>query len=173
MFPLPRSRTSSKARSSSTLAAVRNGMSCKCTLIPAGGLIDTNALLAALRDGRLAGAALDVLEDEPTKNEDGIRAELRAMPNVIITPHTAFYRFVSRYLTVDRRFLQRREHRGAAYQDCARGAPCPARRTPAQLRKSTPAARSSEQVKFAIARALWLHVLCVGGSSPSRSLSFT
>lgn len=52
-------------------------------------------MIAALRDGRLAGAALDVLEDEPTKPEDGIREELRKMPNVIVTPHTAFYRCLS------------------------------------------------------------------------------
>ena len=68
----------------------------------AGGLIDTAAMIAALRDGRLAGAALDVLEDEPTKPEDGIRAELREMPNVIITPHTAFYRCLSTTCTARR-----------------------------------------------------------------------
>lgn len=62
-----------------------------------GGLIDTSALIAALRDGRLAGAALDVLEDEPTRNEDSMREELRAMPNVIVTPHTAFYRCDSHF----------------------------------------------------------------------------
>ena len=65
-------------------------------VITLGGLIDTNAMIAALKDGLLAGAALDVLEDEPTKPEDGIRAELRQMPNVVITPHTAFYRYERR-----------------------------------------------------------------------------
>lgn len=49
-------------------------------------------MVEALKDGRLGGAALDVLEDEPTKNDEGIRADLRAMPNVIVTPHSAFYR---------------------------------------------------------------------------------
>ncbi len=51
-----------------------------------GELVDTHALLAALRDGTLWGAGFDVLESaEPALNQ-----LLVAMPNVVATPHIAF-----------------------------------------------------------------------------------
>ena len=48
-----------------------------------GGIVDEQALLAALRDGTIAGAALDVFSTEPLPADH----EFWDMPNVIITPH--------------------------------------------------------------------------------------
>jgi D-3-phosphoglycerate dehydrogenase len=50
-----------------------------------GGVIDTQALIDALRSGQIGGAALDVLENEPN-----VPPELLALPNVLLTPHIAF-----------------------------------------------------------------------------------
>jgi len=49
-----------------------------------GGVVDENALVAALRDGRLRGAALDVYEGEPHVNP-----QLLDAPGLVLTPHTA------------------------------------------------------------------------------------
>jgi D-specific alpha-keto acid dehydrogenase len=65
-----------------------------------GALLDTNALISALERGRLGGAALDVLEgedgifyadrrDKPVANQALMR--LQQLPNVLISPHTAYY----------------------------------------------------------------------------------
>lgn len=65
-----------------------------------GDLIDTQAMIAALESGKIGAAGLDVIENEEglyyvnlagkamDKRELSI---LKAFPNVIITPHTAFY----------------------------------------------------------------------------------
>ena len=65
-----------------------------------GALLDTEALVSALDSGRLGGAALDVLEGEEgifyaDHRNHAIDSELllrlQQMPNVIISPHTAYY----------------------------------------------------------------------------------
>ncbi|NSW83580.1 MAG: C-terminal binding protein [Syntrophothermus sp.] len=52
-----------------------------------GGLIDEEALYKALKEGWIAGAALDVLEREETE----VKTPLLTLDNVIITPHSAYY----------------------------------------------------------------------------------
>ena len=47
-----------------------------------GQIVDEDALVAALREGTIAGAALDVYEHEPE-----VREELLAFENVVLTPH--------------------------------------------------------------------------------------
>ncbi|RLF60788.1 MAG: C-terminal binding protein [Thermoplasmata archaeon] len=52
-----------------------------------GGIVDERALYEALRKGKLSGAALDVLEEEPIRKDN----PLLELDNVIITPHMAWY----------------------------------------------------------------------------------
>lgn len=52
-----------------------------------GGVVDEAALVAALRAGKLGGAALDVFAEEPLTAEAG--AKFAGIPNLILTPHVA------------------------------------------------------------------------------------
>ena len=65
-----------------------------------GALLETEAVASALENGRLGGAALDVLEGEEgifyadLRNrpvDSPLLLRLQAMPNVLISPHTAYY----------------------------------------------------------------------------------
>ena len=47
-----------------------------------GAVVDEEAMIAALREGRLAGAGLDVFPDEPN-----VDPRLIALDNVVLTPH--------------------------------------------------------------------------------------
>jgi phosphoglycerate dehydrogenase-like enzyme len=51
-----------------------------------GPLVDESALLAALRDRSIAGAALDVYDEEPLPEDH----PLRSAPNTVLTPHLGY-----------------------------------------------------------------------------------
>lgn len=52
-----------------------------------GEVVDLEALAAALKEGQLSGAAVDVYPWEPEKNGDKFNTPLQGLPNVILTPH--------------------------------------------------------------------------------------
>jgi glycerate dehydrogenase len=53
-----------------------------------GGVVDEPALVQALREGRIAGAGVDVLSAEPPREENPLLAA--DVPNLIVTPHVAW-----------------------------------------------------------------------------------
>jgi D-3-phosphoglycerate dehydrogenase len=52
-----------------------------------GSVVDVDALAAAIQDGHLRGAAVDVFPTEPRNNEESFQSPLRGLPNVVLTPH--------------------------------------------------------------------------------------
>ena len=52
-----------------------------------GGIVNENALYKALREGWIAGAAIDVYEKEPPSKDN----PLFKLDNIIVTPHIAFF----------------------------------------------------------------------------------
>jgi glycerate dehydrogenase len=64
-----------------------------------GALVDGSALAAALRAGRLGGAAIDVLPQEPPMDGDPLLAG--DIPNLIVTPHVAWAAREARQRCID------------------------------------------------------------------------
>ncbi|HZE91995.1 MAG TPA: D-glycerate dehydrogenase [Rhizobacter sp.] len=79
---LPYSAASHHAIAAADLALMKP--TATLTNIARGGVVDDAALAAALRDGRIAAAGLDVYEGEPS-----VHPELLQLPNVVLTPHIA------------------------------------------------------------------------------------
>ena len=52
-----------------------------------GAVVDTEALYAALSDGEISGAALDVFEDEPPV----LTEKIRNIPGLLVSDHSAYY----------------------------------------------------------------------------------
>lgn len=69
--------------SAETLAKCRKGV--KVVNVARGGIIDEAAILSALDSGQCAGAAFDVYQEEPPKDE--ITKKLIQHPKVVATPH--------------------------------------------------------------------------------------
>ena len=73
--------------------------------IARGSVIDTQALASALKEGRVAGAGLDVYESEPAPP-----AELIAVDSVVLTPHVAGWSPEAVQASVDRFVENARRH---------------------------------------------------------------
>ena len=79
---LPYSAQSHHAIGAAELALMKT--SATLTNVARGGIVDDAALAVALRERRIAAAALDVFEGEPVVHPD-----LLSLPNVVLTPHIA------------------------------------------------------------------------------------
>lgn len=64
-----------------------------------GGIVDEAALAKALREGRLGGAGIDVLTEEPPRNGNVLLEG--DIPNLIVTPHIAWASRESRQRVID------------------------------------------------------------------------
>ncbi len=91
---LPYSSASHHAIGAAELALMKP--SATLTNIARGGIVDDAALADALRDGRIAAAALDVFEGEPRVNP-----ALLALSNVVLTPHIASATVATRLAMAD------------------------------------------------------------------------
>jgi len=64
-----------------------------------GGIVDEAALADALRRGRIAGAGVDVLSEEPPRRGNPLLAD--DIPNLIVTPHSAWGTHAARQRLID------------------------------------------------------------------------
>ncbi|BDU49837.1 NAD(P)-dependent oxidoreductase [Haliovirga abyssi] len=72
-----------------------------------GGIVDEKALYKALKDKKIAGAAIDVLENEPPKENN----ELYELENILITPHVAWGSIESRQRLIEGIYENIREYK--------------------------------------------------------------
>lgn len=82
MLVLPYSPQTHHAIGAPELALMKP--SATLTNVARGGIVDDLALIAALRERRIASAGLDVFENEPALHPDFL-----SLPNVVLTPHIA------------------------------------------------------------------------------------
>lgn len=66
-----------------------------------GGIVDDEAALAALRQGRLGGLGVDVLPQEPPANGHALLSALQDGLNLMVTPHNAWITPEARQTVVD------------------------------------------------------------------------
>ncbi|MEM9784234.1 MAG: phosphoglycerate dehydrogenase, partial [Pseudomonadota bacterium] len=77
---LPKTEKTANILSAERVAAMKPGA--RLVNCARGGLVDEAAVAAALKSGRLAGAAFDVFAEEPARENP-----LFGLPNVVVTPH--------------------------------------------------------------------------------------
>lgn len=88
-----------------------------------GSVVDTQALITALQNGTIAGAALDVFENEPY-----VEAQLKTLPNTVLSPHIGIHTHETREALVRQVveniqvFLRGRQPPGVV-PECKRWAP--------------------------------------------------
>jgi len=84
-----------------------DGQGCILLNIARGAIVQTDALISALKAGKLQGAALDVTDPEPLPED----SELWDLPNAIITPHASglFKEYIERGFDILAENLRRRE----------------------------------------------------------------
>jgi glycerate dehydrogenase len=113
----PQTPETQKLMNAQTLARLKPGAFLVNTA--RGGLVEPGALLEALDQGRLGGAALDVLEQEPPPASHPL---LNAdHPNLIITPHNAWVSGDCRQRLLDGIADNIRSWRAGSVQNCVNG----------------------------------------------------
>jgi len=91
---IPLTKASEGLFSASVFAQMKPG---SCLVNTArGGIVDTDALIAALAQGRLSGAVLDAIANEERYfsvgwDQNPYYQQLNQLPNVLLTPHIAYY----------------------------------------------------------------------------------
>ena len=78
---IPHNQESHYLLNEKTLSLMKDGS--YLVNVARGGVVDENALYNALKDGKLAGAAVDVFEQEPPSNDN----KLLTLDNIILSPH--------------------------------------------------------------------------------------